>query len=869
MHEDQAHINPPRWSLRLLRLFIRKDYLEEIEGDMEEVFYDDLELFSAAKARRRYSWQALKLLRPAIVKSISGSQKLNYLGMLQHNFLITLRGFKRHKTTFLINLIGLSTGLAASLLIFLWVNDERSVDTFHEKNDQLYQAMVHFELPAGTATWDYTPGPLAEAMLEEMPEVESAIRVGNHTFFKPGGVISYEENNFEVAGQYASDNFFQVMSYDLIIGDPSTAIRDKKSVVLSKSLAVNMFGSAENAMDKTVHWDNRLFDQDFVVSGVYNDPPVNATKQFDAVINYQLLIDTDQWANAWNGSYAETYLVLKEETDIDAFNKKINTFLHYKAGDHERFTLFVEPYSKLYLYGKYTNGVQTGGRIDNVRLFSFVALIILLIACFNFMNLATAQASKKMKEVGVKKAIGANRTTLITQFLGESLLLSIIALIISIGLINLILPQFNALIDKQLEFNLVDHLQPMLLAVMITGLLAGSYPAFYLSGFKPVAVLKGKFINMKGEAWIRKGLVITQFTLSVIFIIGVIVINRQIEFTQTKELGYDRDNVVTFSRKGPRNPDPDPFVNELNTISGINSIANMAGGFLWGEDSGSGYSWEDGEEDDKYLFKSPKVGFNLIETMKIPLLAGRTFSKDHNDGYQQIIINEAAVKLMELEDPVGTKLGYGDEYREIIGVVKDFQYGSLFNEVEPLIFRFRNTGSQFLLRVQPGTEASTLERIEEIYKTFHPQYDFEASFLDNAYKSLYNTESKVASLSNYMALVAILISSLGLLGLAAFTAERRTKEIGIRKILGASQIVIMRLLTGSFTKTVITSVAIALPIGYFLAQSWLQNFAYSVELKWWFFAAAGLSALLIAWLTVSFQTFKSATINPVRCLRDE
>lgn len=869
MNQEQDHINPPRWSLRLLRLFIRKDYLEEIEGDMEEVFYDDLEIFSPAKARRRYGWQALKLLRPAIIKSISGSQKLNYLGMLQHNFLITLRGFKRHKTTFLINLIGLSTGLAASLLIFLWVNDEHSVDTFHKTNDRLYQAMVHFELPAGIATWDYTPGPLAQAMIEEMPEVESAVRVGNHSFFKPRGVISYEEKNFEIAGQYASKNFFEVMSYDLLVGSAENVLKDKKSLVLSEEFALNMFGSVENAMGKTINWDNRLFNEDFVVSGVYANPPVNATKQFDAVINYDLLVEQDQWANDWKGSYAETYLVLKDGTDIGALNDKLQTYLHYKAGDHTRMTLFLAPYSSIYLYGKYDNGVQNGGRIENVRLFSFVAVFVLLIASINFMNLATAQASKKMKEVGVKKAIGANRPALIAQFLGESLLLSMIALIVSIGLINLILPRFNTLVDKQLEFNLGAYFQPMLLAVLITGLLAGSYPAFYLSGFKPVAVLKGKFTNLKGEAWIRKGLVITQFTLSIIFIIGVIVINRQIEFTQSKELGYDRDNVITFSRKGPGNPDPAPFINELNSISGINSVANMAGGFLWGGDTGSGYSWEDGEEDDKYLFKSPKIGYNLIETMRIQLLAGRTFSEEFHDGDSQIVINEAAAKLMGLDDPVGTRLGYGDEYREIIGVVRDFQYGSLFNKIEPLIFRFRETGSQFLIRVQPGTEAATLEQIEEVYKTFHPKYDFEASFLDQDYKALYKAESKVASLSNYMALVAIIISSLGLLGLAAFTAERRTKEIGIRKILGASQLVIMRLLTGSFTKTVVISIVIALPTGYFLAQGWLQNFAYAVELKWWFFAIAGLSALIIAWLTVGFQTLKTATINPVKCLRDE
>ncbi|GAB5525554.1 MAG: ABC transporter permease [Roseivirga sp.] len=867
MHEEQDHINPPRWSLRLLRLFIRKDYLEEIEGDMEEVFYDDLELFSPAKARRCYSWQALKLLRPAIIKSISGSQKLNYLGMLQHNFLITLRGFKRHKTTFLINLIGLSTGLAASLLIFLWVNDERSVDTFHETNNQLYWAMTHFDLPSGVNTWDYTPGPLAKAMLEELPEVEASVRIGN-AMHQPHGVISFQDKHFETTGLFAGENFFDVLSYEILAGETVSPLSTKETVAISDQLAIKLFGSLEDALGKTLDWTNRYFEKPLLVNAIFKAPPASASIQFEAVVSYDMLIEADEWSDVWKGGYARTFLVIKEDTDITAFNEKIAEYLDFRGGNTDRFTLFVQPYAKNYLYGNYKDGVQAGGRIENVRLFSAVAIFILLIACINFMNLSTAQASRKMREIGVKKAIGANRSSLIAQFLSESLLLSLIALTVALALVYSLLPQFNVLTDKELTINLVANSSSLVLMVVLTGLFAGSYPAFYLSRFKPVEVLKGRFTSLKGEEWIRKGLVVLQFSLSIIFILGVIVINRQIEFTQEKPLGYDREHVVTFSSKGNL-ADPAPFKAELEKIPGITNMSTMAGPFLWGQDSGSGYSWEDGKEDDNHLFKSPKFGYDVVETLGLEIVAGRSFSKEFGDDRDRILINESAAKLMGLDDPVGTKLGYSEETREIIGVVKDFQYGSLHQEIEPMVIRFRESGRNYLLKIQAGTEAQTLEAIEKAYKSFHPAYDFSVSFLDDEYKALYRTESNVASLSNYMALVAILISSLGLLGLAAFTAERKTKEIGIRKILGASQLVIMRLLTGSFTKTVITSVIIALPIGYFLAQSWLQNFAYSVALQWWFFAAAGLSALIIAWLTVGFQTFKSATINPVRCLRDE
>lgn len=867
MNKDQDHINPPRWSLRLMRLFIRNDYLEEIEGDMEEVFYDDLEVFSPSKARRRYSWQALKLLRPAITKRLSGTQKLNYFGMLQHNLLITLRGFKRHRISFLINLIGLSTGLAASLLIFLWVSDERSVDTFHENNDQLYWAMTHFDLPSGINTWDYTPGPLAKAMLEELPEVEASVRIGNSRH-QPSGVISFEENYFETKGLFAGQNFFDVLSYDILAGEKTAPLASKETVAITDKLAIKLFGSVEDALGKTIDWTNNYFERSLLVNTVFKAPPSNASIQFEAVVSYDLFIEVDDWSDVWKGGYARTFLVLKQDTDINDFNEKIADYLDFRGGNTDRFTLFVTPYAQNYLYGDYKEGALVGGRIENVRLFSVVAIFILLIACINFMNLSTAQASRKMREIGVKKAIGANRTSLITQFLSESLLLSLFALVLALSLVYTILPQFNALTGKELSMSLITNGGAVLAIVVVTGLLAGSYPAFYLSRFKPVEVLKGKFTNLKGEEWIRKGLVVLQFSLSIIFILGVIVINRQIDFTQQKSLGYDRDHIVTFVSKG-KLEDPAPFIAELEKIPGINKMSTMAGGFLWGRDQGSGYSWEDGEEDDNHLFKSPKFGYGVLETMGIELVAGRSFSKELNDGRDKILINESAVKLMGLDDPVGTKLGYSEFTREIIGVVKDFQYGSLHQEIEPMVIRFRDLGRNYLLKIQPGTEAQTLEAIEKAYKAFHPAYDFAPGFLDDEYKALYKTESKVASLSNYMALVAIIISALGLLGLAAFTAERRTKEIGIRKILGASQMVIVRLLSGSFTRTVLVSVFIALPIGYFLAESWLQNFAYAVDLKWWFFAVAGCSALLISWVTVGFQTYKSATVNPAQCLRDE
>lgn len=869
MNYNPNDIQPPRWSLRLLKFFLKKDYLEEIEGDMEEVFEENLENNSVKKARRLYNREVIKLVRPNLIRGISGNNQLNYIGMLQHNLLITLRGFKRHKTTFLINLIGLSTGLAAALLIFLWVKNERSIDTFHEKNDQLYWVMANFAINDDVRTWDYTTGRLAESLLVEFPEVEESVRVGNG-FFRPRGTVAYEENIFEVNGLFAGSNFFEVMTYEMVLGNPKEAIQDKGSVVITESLANSIFGSAQNAIGKTIDWEDRLVNKEFVVSGVFKSPPKNSSKWFNIVLNYENLIDRDPWADEWNGGYAQTYVVLKEGTDIDEFNEKIADYMNLKS-DSDRFTLFAQKYADNYLYGEYTSGIQTGGRIENVRLFTFIGIFILAIACINFMNLSTAQASKKLKEVGVKKAIGANRAALIFQFLSESILLAIISLVVSIGIVALVLPQFNSISGKSLDLSLQHYLFPITSLVILTGILAGSYPAFYLSSFKPVAVLKGKLTNLRGEEWIRKGLVIVQFSLSVIFIIGVIVINQQIEFTQKKSLGYNREAVLTFRERGSKYQDPQAFFNELTKIPGVLSSANMSGDFLAGDDTNSGFSWIEGtKDDDNHLFKSPKVGYNFIETIGLEVLEGRSFSRDFNDGIGSIILNEAAVEYMGLDNPIGTKVGWSEDLTmEVIGVVKNFQYGSLHNKIEPLILQFRKTGKQYFVKLRPGAEPETISQIEKVFERQHPGQIFKGSLLADDYTDLYHSENRVADLSNYMAGIAIIISCLGLFGLAAFTAERRTKEIGIRKILGASQMTVVRLLTSTFTKTILVAILFALPIGYFVAESWLQNFAYSIKLKWWFFVFAGGSAMIIAWFTVGLQTLKAAMINPAECLRNE
>jgi putative ABC transport system permease protein len=794
--------------------------------------------------------------------------------MFRHNTLITYRNFLRYKSSFLINLLGLSTGLACTLLIYLWVADELSMDRFHEKDDQLYQVLRNVERPDGIRTGEFMPARLGESLLDEMPEVEYAVSVNRfEDWFSGEGIMDYEDKQVKAKGIFASKDYFNVFSFDLVQGNKDLVLADKNGVVISESLAKKVFNTTDNIIGKTFGWNHRMhFEGPLYISGVFQDLPANSTFQFDIVFNFKKLLEGDRYADQWNAGYAETYLILKKGTSIEEFNKKISGYLFSKDPANKA-TLFVSRYSDKYLLGHFENGVQSGGRIEYVWLFSIIAMFILAIACINFMNLSTAQASRKMKEIGIKKTMGVNRNTLIFQFLGESILMAFLSLAVAILLVVVLLPQFNELTNKHLHFT--PGFKPVLTItsiVLFTGIVSGCYPAFYLSGFDPVSVLKGKLIASFGEIWIRKGLVITQFTLSVVFIVAFLIVNKQIEFTQTRNLGYERDNVLVFERQGRINWDNhEAFMTSLNSIPGVVNSSYMFGSILKRDLAlHSGFSWEGQSPGVKEMqFPSPTVSHGFVETLNIEIKEGRTFSDAYADEESKIVVNEAAVKLMGFPDPVGRTIRYGQNEKEIIGVVKDFQYGSLHNKIGPVFFRYFSRGGDVMVKIQSESTKATIDKLREVYEKFHPGYPFEYTFLDAEYQQLYDSENKVAVLSKYFAVTAIIISCLGLFGLATFTAHRRRKEIGIRKILGATEAGIVNLLSTDFTKMILIAIAIALPVSYFIALKWLESFAYRIELEWWFFAGAGVTALLIAWITIGMQTAKAARINPTECIRNE
>lgn len=788
--------------------------------------------------------------------------------MLKRNVLLFFRKIKKDKTSFLINLIGLSTGLACVILIYLWINDEFNIDKFHENDSQLYQVMTNYNGVEKIDTWESSPSLLAEVLIEEMPEVECATVLipPSNTFGE--GILTVGNKHIKANAQFTNKDFFSVFSYPLIQGDKNQVLKDKNGVVISEGLAKKIFNTTKNVVGKTVVWENRKFKSAFLVTGILKDIPANSTSQFDLIFNYEVFLENNPWAKLWTNYSANTYLILKKNTNINNFNEKIEGILESKAtGSAKMFTLFVQQYSKKYLHGQYENGVQTGGRMTYVRLFSIIAIFLLLIACINFMNLSTARASKRTKEVGIKKATGVNIKTLVVQFLGESILMAFLSLIVAILLVVFLLPQFNELTGKQLHLNFeLNIILSIVGIVVLTGLVSGSYPAFYLSRFNPATALKGKVNTSLGELWIRKGLVIFQFALSVIFIVGFLIINKQIEFTQTKNLGYSRDNIISFERKGKFTKNYETFVSEMKNIPGV---VNASGGDNFLKELGytSGFSWEGQDRNIKVL--NVQIGNDFIEMLGLELLEGRSFSKEFGNEKSKIILNEVAINRMGLSNPIGKTIKQSGIEFQIIGAVKNFHYGSLHKNVEPFVFKFHPSRKEILVKINTRMANATVESLKKLYEKSHPGYPFEFTFLDDDYQALYESENKVAVLSKYFSAIAIIISCLGLFGLAAFTVERRRKEIGIRKVHGSSGIGIMKLVTSDFSMIVVTSIAISLPISYLIMKNWLDGFAYRIALSWWFFAAAGFIALFVAWLTVGSQALKASNINPAVCLKDE
>ena len=792
--------------------------------------------------------------------------------MIKNYLKITCRNLIKDRQFTLLNLAGLSTGLACALLIWLWLTDELQMDKYNPKDEQLYQVMQNIRQENGIQTLENTAGILAKALATEMPEVEYASTVVPASWFSSSGIISFDNNSIKAGGQFISKDFFNMFSCSFIEGDKNKLLTGKHFIAISDELAQRLFHTTENVVGKSIEWNQNEFNGSYLITGIFRKNPAAASMKFDALFNFDLFVEKRPGMQEWGNSDPYTYVLLKEGTNVNQFNNKIRNFFEQKSKETGR-TLFIRRFSDKYLYGQYTNGIVTGGRITYVKLFSLIAIFILVIACINFMNLSTAKASRKVKEVGIKKVVGARRLSIIMQYLGESVIMSFLSLFVAVALIIVLLPAFNDITGKTLTLRFSNApVLSVILITLITGIVAGSYPAFYISGFKPAVVLKGKLKTSLSELWIRKGLVVFQFTLSVIAIAAAIIIYRQVNYIQFRNPGYSRDNVIDFAI--PLEMDPakiaatTSFVNELKNISGVIQVGSYYHNLNGDHGAISDFQWPGKDPTKTINFSNLEVGYGFIETVGIKMKEGRSFSNNNNTS-GEIIFNESAIKEMWLKDPIGETIKFWGQERQIVGVAEDFNFESLYQTIKPCFFQAYPVMPNVIVKIKHGTEKQTIEMIKKIYSDFNKGLVFDYKFLDAEYQALYVSETRVSVLSKYFTGLAIIISCLGLFGLAAFTAQRKQKEIGIRKIVGATVSSIVIMLSKDFMKLILFAVLLAFPLTWLTMNNWLSEFAYRISIGMDVFLLAGISILLIAIVTVSFQAIKAAVANPVKSLRTE
>lgn len=788
--------------------------------------------------------------------------------MFKNYLKIAWRNLRKNKVFSFINILGLALGIACSLLIMLWVQDEKSINAFHANKKYLYSIYETQYYDGKFTTFHQSPGLLYQEMKKELPEVKRAAPYAWNELstFQVGDKIIKEEGN------HTSSDFFQMFSFPLLHGNANNVLANPESIAISRKMANDLFGSPEQAIGKTIRYENR---KDLQVTAVFENISNHSTNKFDYLMAWENFLETNDWAKDFTNNGPLTYLQLREDADPIAFEKKIARFLDKYNKDQDAnfyIRLGIQRFDQIYLHSKFENGKLSGGRIEYVRLFSLVALFILLIACINFMNLSTARSVKRAKEIGIRKVVGAVRGALVKQFIGEALMLAVFSAVFAVLLVSLLLPVFNILTRKEivLPVNNASSWLALVGVTLVTGLIAGSYPAIFLSSFNPIRVLKGTLKFTPSAAFMRRGLVVFQFALSIMLIIGTIIISKQVNYVQKTNLGYDRENLIYIPLEGDLTTKYQVFKQEALKMPGIQLVSRISQNPTQLLNSTGGVYWEGKDPNVKPEFTQASIGYDFAKTMKLQLLDGREFTKDFADSVSYIV-NESAAKKMGMTEPVGKSLTFWQRKGTIVGLVKDFHFNSLHEPIVPLILHYgeEQTWGLILVRTKPGETQPALASLEKLYKKLNPSFPFTYKFSDEEYSKLYKSEQVVSKLSGCFAFLAIFISCLGLLGLAIFTAEQKTKEIGIRKVLGASVQGIIMMLSKDFLKLVLIALIIATPLAWYSMNNWLQDYAYRIHINWWIFPLAGVAAMLVTLFTISFQAVRAALSNPVKSLRTE
>ncbi|WP_080057659.1 ABC transporter permease [Spirosoma aerolatum] len=887
---------PPRLADRLLTWFCAPHLREEVLGDLHERYAIRVKRRGEKRANGRYWLDVLAYVRPEFIKRkpTAGMPYHRRFGeypnpamttMLRSYLTIALRTLLKNKGYSAINSIGLALGIACCMAIGLYVVDEWQYDRFHANFNRIYRVVEHQKQADGMYNVAVTPGPLAPTLNKDFPEVEQTVRIGRWS-----GTVGYKQKVAEATDMLIVDpSFFRVFDFPLVAGNAQKALSSPNEIVISERMAERLFGpnwAQQPIIGQPIDFTK---DDHFTLVGVAENPPVRSHLQFDVLLPYKWLEKTDEWSQKWNSNNYHTYILLKPaladaSADLARFETKLSGQLKHYQSDTEN-TLYLQPLRDIYLRSVFDFQTDWGQRSDilYVRIFLAVGFIVLLIAIVNFMNLATARASQRAREVGVRKTIGAKRSGLILQFLGESLLMTSLAVGISLVLLQTSMPLFNDLTAKSLELPLREPIFWLALfgLTLVVSLLTGLYPAFFLSSFRPVQVLKGTVnslgLSVRSGRRFRQSLVVGQFTLAIALAIGSVVIYRQLAFIQDKKLGFDQSKLLYVRMKGDLRFNALRLKREVEKLPGVARVSATTSNLIDITNS-SNIEWEGQQPNDAFLITNMNVDADFVSATGMQLAAGRNFSwrvpSDTSSSMGAFLINETAAKRMGWtpEQAIGKRIRFWGPLGRVVGVLKDFHFRPLRVSIEPFLFRFRPDNPYFnmLVKTAPGASAErVIAGLSAAYKKYEPLSSFQFGFVDQDLDAQYRTEQRTGCIILYFSILSIFVSCLGLFGLVAFTAEQRTKEIGVRKVLGASVASIVTLLSKDFLKLVFVAIVLACPMAWYAMNRWLQDFAYRIDIEWWMFALAGLLSVTIALLTVSFQSVKAALMNPVQSLRSE
>ena len=788
--------------------------------------------------------------------------------MIRNYFIVSLRNLLKNKIYSGINITGLSIGIACSILILLWVYDEISFDKFQPKYDRLYQLYVQSEFDNTINSWRSVPLPTYEAL----KTAHSTIR--NVTVIDWGGdhLLTVGDKRLYKRGYYVGEEFLTMFEFPLLYGNAPDVLDDASSIVITEETARIYFGE-EDPINRIIRVDDT---GDLKVSGVLKEIPGNSSFEFDFLLPRKYWRSINPWVieneENWGNYSFQVFVELSDPVHLEAVNKAIGPMLvEHDEGELEP-EMFLYPMERWHLFSSFENGQEKGGMIDFVRMFSLIAIFVLIIACINFMNLSTARSERRAKEVGIRKSIGSGRIDLIFQFISESLLITLVAYVLAILLAQLLLPVYNHLVEKELviPYTSIRFWFFSFSVIFATGMISGSYPAFYLSSFKPVKVLKGKILEGRRGSLPRKILVVLQFSFSILLIIATLVIYNQIQMVKNRQLGYDQENLIMVERNEELDRNYSVLKNDL-LQSGIVEGVTVSNSPITQINSNNFLGWPGKPEEQRVIFTTITTEYDYAQTMGIRILMGRDFSREFTSDSSAILINKAALDLMDLEDPLGTELDLWGGKRTLIGVLDNVLMGSPFMEVKPLFAIMNDWGGYITIRIRKTNDlGASLQQIKGIFEKYNAAYPFEYKFADQEFDKKFKYINLTSILSNLFATLAIVITGLGLLGLAAYTAEKRTKEIGIRKVMGASVMSIVSLITLDFSRLVLVAYLLAAPVSWWLLRKYLEHhYPVHTEIHFWIFLVAGIFALLFTQIIVMTQTVKTAQSNPVNSLRDE